>query len=81
MQFFLLMLLELDSLDGPGILLVDLASVQQGIDKDVLYSNIESIDGDNDPKNSPTWMTLNDTYFKLFNITASLIVGKHSSFL
>lgn len=50
MQFFLLMLLRLDSLDGPGILLVDLASVQQGIDKDVLYSNIESIDGDNDPK-------------------------------
>ena len=54
MQFFLLMLLELDSLDGPGILLVDLASVQQGIDKDVLYSNIESIDGDNDPENSRT---------------------------
>ena len=49
MRFFLLMMLELDNLDEPEILLVDLASTQQGIDKDVSYSNVESIDEDNDP--------------------------------
>ena len=49
MQFFRLTLQELDSLDGPGTLLVDLASEQREINKGVSYSNIESIDGDNDP--------------------------------
>ena len=50
MQFFLLMLLELDNLDEPEILPVDSASTQREINTDVSYLNVESIDEDNDPK-------------------------------
>ena len=49
-QFYPLVLLELDSPDGPEILLADSALEQRETRRDALCLDIVSMDADNDPE-------------------------------